>query len=420
MNIFKKAIYGLTLLAFTSGSLFAQTNNRVSAHDAFMDFMKLQKDNPTAAKGKLLEAKKYIDLAAEHPETKNDPKTLTYKGKIYFFVAALAGAKDAQFAEFDPNKMGEAAIQSFKEAMKYKTKKYDPKDDIHQFLMLPYTMSYQAGSEYFKKQKYDTAMVSFGTCYELMNIIEVLDTLSCFNAGLSAEYHADRIANKCAADKKDDCPEAKMFYDSAANYYAVCAQAGFNGADMYVRYTDVLLKGGNKDKAKEALLAGKAKYPKDNSLIIQEFNYYLSIGDNASAEKALSEAIKANPKDAILYFNAGAIYSEMKRYDEAKKAYESAIAIEPKYFDAYFNLGAMYFNQAADLYNAINDIKDNAVYDKEKARADQMFKDALPWLEKARELNGKDKNNLIMLRTIYARLSMNDKWKEVDQVIKNG
>ncbi|HRE96994.1 MAG TPA: tetratricopeptide repeat protein, partial [Flavobacteriales bacterium] len=138
------------------------------------------------------------------------------------------------------------------------------------------------------------------------------------------------------------------------------------------------------------------------------------------AEKALAEAIKINPKDALLYFNAGAIYDEMKRYDDAKKAYENAIAINPNYFDAYFNLGAMYYNQAVDIYKAINDIKDNAVYDKEKARADALFKEAIAPLEKARTLNSKDKNNLIMLRTIYARLNMQEKWSEVDKAIKNG
>lgn len=80
----------------------------------------------------------------------------------------------------------------------------------------------------------------------------------------------------------------------------------------------------------------------------------------------------------------------------------------------------MFYNRAADMYKVINDIKDNALYEKEKTKADDLFKSALPWLEKAKELNPNDRNNLIMLRTIYARLSMNDKWKEVNDKLKNG
>lgn len=420
MITIKKALLGLSLVAFTSTAVLAQTNNRVSAKNALDDFQKLQKSNPTAAKGKLLEAKKYIDLAAQHDDTKSDPKTLFYKGTIYMSVAALSGTGDADFTQFDAEKAMEESFNSWKASIKNKNKKDDFTNEITMFVGMMHSPAYSAGIELYKKADYDSARVMFDGCVKFMDILGKLDTNAVFNAGLCSELEAEQVLKKCTMDKKENCPEAQVLYEKAAEYYKICNDAGYNGSDMVVRYSDILIKAGKKDEAKAALTAGKAKYPKSNNLVIQEFNYYLSVGDNESAEKALAEAIKNNPKDAVLYFNAGAIYSDMKRYDDAKKAYENAIAIDAKYFDAYFNLGAMYFNQAADLYNAINDIKDNAVYEKEKVRADELFKSALPWLEKARELNPKDRNNLIMLRTIYARLSMNDKWKEVDTAIKNG
>ena len=47
-----------------------------------------------------------------------------------------------------------------------------------------------------------------------------------------------------------------------------------------------------------------------------------------------------------------------------------------------------------------------------------VFKQALPFLEKAAELNPTDRNTLMSLKQLYARLGMNDKYKEVEQKLK--
>lgn len=407
-----------------SGMLFfqaeAQTNNRVSAYNALRDYMKLAQDNPTSARNKILEAKKYIDLAAEHPDTKEDPKTLFYKGQIYFFAVQYTAMKADGFKEFDAEKMGEEAFGAFKASIKLKNKKDDFTEQILGFITPIYNMSYNLGSASYGRGNFDTSQMAFESCVKLMDVVGRVDTTAAFNAGLCAENQVEPIMTKCLAAGDSICEAAKKHYLAAAENYKICVSAGYLGGDMYARYSEVLQKGGKIKEAKQAIEEGKAKYPKSNNLIIQEFNYYLMLGDNESAEKALTAAIQNNPRDPILQFNAGAIYSDLKRYDDAEKAYNKAIELDPKYFDAYFNLGAMYYNQAADLYKTIQDIKDNAVYEKEKNRADDLFKKAYPVLEKGRTINPKDRNNLTMLRTIYARLNMTDKWKEVNDILKNG
>lgn len=416
--------FGSILLSFAFCSLIitasAQTNNRVSAYNALKDYLKLMQENPTSARAKLLEAKKYIDLAAEHAETKEDPKTLFYKGQIYMGVAQFAGMKADGFKEFEAEKSMVTAFDAFKMSIKLKNKKDDFTEQIRMTLAPMHNMSYNMGLGAYQRGNFDTAQAAFESCVMLMDVVGMLDTNAAFNAGLCAEYRIEAIYNKCLKNGDSVCAETKPLYESAIKNYKRCIESGYQNADMYVRYSDVLQKSGDIAGAKASLAEGKAKYPKSNSLVIQEFNFYLMTGDNQAAEKALAEAIKNNPKDPILYFNAGAIYSDLKNYAEAEKAYKKAIEIEPRYFDAYYNLGAMFYNQAADMYKLIQDIKDNAVYEKEKTKADDLFKGALPYLEKAREINPKDRNNLIMLRTIYARLNMTDKWKDVDQTIKNG
>ena len=57
-------------------------------------------------------------------------------------------------------------------------------------------------------------------------------------------------------------------------------------------------------------------------------------------------------------------------------------------------------------------------YDTQVARADQMMKDALPWLEKSHALSPKDVSTLTVLKSIFMNLSMNDKYKDADGKLK--
>ena len=95
--------------------------------------------------------------------------------------------------------------------------------------------------------------------------------------------------------------------------------------------------------------------------------------------------------------------------------YKKAIELKDDYFDANYNLGAMIYNQGADMNNAANDIKDNKKYNDAKAKADERLKQALPYLEKANEINPKDKNTLISLKQVYARIGDQVKYQKAKE-----
>ena len=402
MTNVKKLVMSLVFIAFTGLTLSAQKNVTENAALYYKNYQNaLKKDDKMAAKRQLLLAKTEIDKSASNPEYSKDPKTLFYKGMIYMNVALFAAQKEEEYAQFDPEQIGTEAFSAFKQHIQYvdKGSKVDKSEEIKMIILTARYQSFEEAIKHYNKNVYDSAQVYFESCVELMDVIGQVDTIAAFNAGL--------------------CGELQKKWDVAEKYYALCVKENYGGADMIVRYSNILMELNKDEEALKAIEAGRAKYPNDNALVIQEFNYYLKKGDNAAAEKALNTAIANNPRDPILYFNAGAIYSDLKNYQQAENAYKKAIELDPKYFDAYFNLGAMYHNQAADLYNEIQDIKDNALYDKEKQRADELFKQALPFLEKARELNAKDRNNLIMLRTIYGRLGMKERYAEVNEALKN-
>jgi len=396
----KRIILGITLMAFCFTGI-AQKNILTSAIMTLSDCQKaMQAKNKEGAKKYLLEAKGYIDKAAVHEDTKNSPKMYFYKGQILFLCATFSAMKEPEFTQYDPEKTIDDALNSYRESIKLKNNKDDFTDQITMTMNQGKFMAYNLGIDYYNKKKYDSAMVAFESCVELMDVVGVVDTSSAYNVAICA----DRLKN----------------YDKAIKYYEICINSKMGGADMFVNLINSCFEAGKDDKALEFIKIARTNYPKNKDLIINELSYHLRKGNNEEAEKALNLAIANDPKNQILYFSAGVVYDNLKKYLDAEKAYLKAVELDPKYFDAYFNLGAMYHNEAADIYNKIIDIKDNAIYNAEKGKADELFKKAMPVLEKAREINPKDRDNLIMLRNVYGRLNMTEKWTEVNTAIKNG
>ena len=103
----------------------------------------------------------------------------------------------------------------------------------------------------------------------------------------------------------------------------------------------------------------------------------------------------------------------------AEASYKKAIELKPDYFDALYNLGAMYHNNGVESLKKIEDITDNTLYTEEKKKADLKFGEAVPYLEKCREIDAKDMNTMIMMRNCYIRLSMEEKYNEMNNLITN-
>ena len=105
-----------------------------------------------------------------------------------------------------------------------------------------------------------------------------------------------------------------------------------------------------------------------------------------------------------------------KYFDDAIQAYKETLEVDPNYFDALFNLGALYFNKGGEVINEANKlpINETAKYDKMLADGNNYLNLALPFLEKCETIQPKDKNTLVSLKEIYARLNMKQKLDEVN------
>ena len=151
-------------------------------------------------------------------------------------------------------------------------------------------------------------------------------------------------------------------------------------------------------------------FPEEPWFMQNLINLYINSGQEEKAIEYLDIAIAREPNVGQYYNSKGSILARVGRFDESLKAFEQAIAIEPNNALFLETLGFAY----VDLGNKLND--DAAYYDakeyaKAKVEIDKAFQNALPYFEKAYELEPDNYDYKRSLRSLYYRLGMNDKYE---------
>ena len=176
----------------------------------------------------------------------------------------------------------------------------------------------------------------------------------------------------------------------------------------------------NEEGLKSVVTKGLAKYPKNSNLQVYELNATLDGGDLKESISKFEKAFTNDPTNASLAFNLGVLYDKAQDPVKTKEFYDKAIAMKPDYGDAFFNLGVMYFNAGVAKnkeMNAVDDAKDKdgKIYAGLKAERDELFKKALPNLEKAYEIDPKNVDYKSNLKKVYASMNMLEKAKALGE-----
>lgn len=156
-----------------------------------------------------------------------------------------------------------------------------------------------------------------------------------------------------------------------------------------------------------------------------ETNFALSLVDIYVNKNAMGEALKwidaaiNNDKENALLWNIKAVIIEKDSLDLAIQYYKKAIELKSDYDEPYGKIGRIYYNNALDERNRINAIKDNKKYRAELIKLKEKFKVALPYYEKAYEINSNKRDYMIALRGIYYHLENEKLYKEMDERLKD-
>lgn len=187
--------------------------------------------------------------------------------------------------------------------------------------------------------------------------------------------------------------------------------------EIYKNIALILVQNGKVEEAKKAIADARVANPDDTSLTLTEANLYLDTKDFEKYKALISEVLEKNPNDEGLLFNLGVISGNAGNYVDAEKYYLKAIAIKPDYTNAYLNLAIIKLDADKKIVDEINKLgtseKDNKRYEALKKQREVLFKNALPYLEKATELDPNNKEVKVTLLSVYRALEMTDKAKEL-------
>lgn len=293
------------------------------------------------------------------------------------------------------------AITAVNEAIKVNADAKADKDITEAVKSLKTAIETEAVAQYERKD-FKGSYANFVKLLDLNNVPQMkgqVDTIYMYYAGraaLEANEYGDAV---------------KMFDQAAANKY--------EDPFLYVFRKQAYFGVGDTAKGVAAIEEGFGKYPDNASIMIELINYYLVTNQGESALKLLAKAKATDPSNVSYTFAEGTLYDKMGSFEDAERSYKVCLDMNPKFFDAAYNLGVLYFNKAVKIYEDASKISDNTEFEKVQKQGDEMLMNAVPYMEKAHELDVNDRSSLETLKTIFYRLKMDDKYQEVVKQINS-
>ncbi len=264
---------------------------------------------------------------------------------------------------------------------------------------------YYAASYYMNAEDYDKALQYFeelkksnftgeSTNYYAKNAISEQEDY--YGSDDAAKKNRDnQVRLKLATTPRDEKSPSKK--GDIAKYIAL----------IYVQQ-------GNNEKAKSALADAKAANPDDLSIMQAEAEIMLKLNDMEGYKAVVSKIVLKEPNNPDLFYNLG-VTSSKNDPVAAEGYYKKAIEIKPDYTSAYLNLAILKLDADKKIIEEMNKLgtseKDNKRYEVLKKQRADMFNSALPYLEKAYELDAKNEDVANTLLNVYGALEMTDKKK---------
>jgi tetratricopeptide (TPR) repeat protein len=374
----------LFIVLIVSGLMVSAQNSKVQSA---LNYIKPQYNQ-------LDKAKEAIDLAVKHPKTETKAKTWRVCGDVYY---AIAQSKDENFQGLSDNPL-QVAFDAYKKAIELDDKNRETNRVKLQMINLG-ILFINKGIEGFNTKNYPSAYSAFVNSLAIDAIVDPtkVDTGIIFNAGVAADLGKD--------------------YDNAMKYYKQTIEYGYEGTKPVYYLANIYKTQGDTNLYIATVKDGVEKFPNDNGqLILELVNYYLAAEKTDEAMLYIDKAIEGDAKNHSLYFAKGTLYDKLKDEENAMAAYSKAIEIKADYFDAYYNLGAIYYNRGAEAIKAANEIPPSKQKEYEEAvkSAVAELAKAMPYLEKAHEIDPKEKSTVQTLKEIYFKLR-NDKPEYMDK-----
>lgn len=371
----KKTVSILMLGVFAVSGLFAQ---KTAVNSAYTHYGNQYWDK----------AKRSIDAACLHPDTKDDAKTWMYRGNIYLMIANNTNPRYSNLCT-DPLDTAYAAY--------YKANQLNPEIKVTMQISTPVI-----GLKYCSDMFYNQS----------------IEAINAKNYELA--FQKGEKAYKCNPESKD----AEYLYalaaelvnkkDIAKQHYGALVKAKVKKNDPYMRLS--LLYKDENDTARALAVIKRHSVLKDSAsgapinieYATTEAIVYAWAGDISKSMEIMDKALAQDSNNYTLLVNMGTELTSQKNYAKAEEMLMRANALKPNDYLILYNLGTCYYNCYVDIAKSMSAIVDDNEYKKAQDSTQTLLRKALPYLEKALSIEGNDHNTLLMLKLIYPRIEKNE------------
>ena len=162
------------------------------------------------------------------------------------------------------------------------------------------------------------------------------------------------------------------------------------------------------DNSLKFLEKAKSIDPLDINLILLESNIRWEMGEVDMYQSLITKALEIEPNNVDLIFNLGVVNADKGYHEKAVDYYNEAIAMDPKYTKAYLNAAALTLEKEGAIIEEMNSLgmstADYNRYDELKIERENLYRSAIPYLEKVYELENDNLNAARTLKNIFSAL----------------
>lgn len=370
-------------------------------------------------------ARAAINEALTNEETKDLADTWYTAGLIGYQELSKENEKTYLGQARDEKRAGEAVVESFDYWMKAADlagqKVLDKKGNEVLADKKTYALLQKKVLEYYKNQElvkygiYLNDQRDFATAYGVFQRHLSIPELSLMqNEKLQKEMPKDSIYDQYKYYTAIFAIQAEMHPEAIAvleemkdgNYEAITVNQF-----LYQEYVNV------QDTANyvHVLQDAVVRFPQEPWFLQNLINHYIFSGQEQEAINYLDQAIAREPNVAQYHLIKGNLNENQKNYEAALADFDRALAIDPTMADAEAGKGRVYYNQAVKMNEDAALIADAKEYKKALEEMNAMFRQSMPFFEKAHELAPDNRDYMITLRGLYYRFDMTDKYNAINE-----
>ena len=387
----KKTLLTLVIVAI-SVVTFAQKHNIVNASIA------LRNQN-------FVEAKQYIDEAYNNESTLNEAKMWNYRSKIYLEIAkqhkeldseAILKATEAHLKCIQKDKKGRVIVR-----------KWTAEEDVLTGLVNCGVLLFNFATEMYNNGSYKSSIAYY---QEILNVLPF---------DLDDQFKRRNITNETIYMRLYMSLFKMKDYLNAKSYLQKLIDNNYNDPKVYQYMSNIYVEEGNHEKALEYLSQGREMFEDDQQLINDEINMYIRLNRKDELIAKLTKALEKDPENEVLLDIRGTVYYNSDDFTYSEKDFRALLDINPNSFNANSILASILINNANILIEKSNKTSNNSLYEKYRIDSDVILRSSLPYLEKAFNIDSKNKINLEMLKQIYYKLGHYKKSSEIKKIIED-